>query len=504
MADEKPEEKKDPFEEMKKHDTAFVSKTTENEVVLGKGISSEQFLRCMTYFSFGINEWRGTGKKYLRDKKAYEKTDPIDPPLTFPINCWIEGSIPEPIYFTPYDNWVNTWGWKVIVIREGFAVSETSHLFGSYASQKEAVRRNLRELMGTLYTIRHSVLNMMSDQERLSEQVAAFKAGSVEQIKGIFVDNYGGQGRTFTELARNVPMIKSALSWFYKVNSLEDVEKNVEEGKLNPVVANYLKRKIQEFEEWKNKYQEWLFTAHDNLVDLINEQRSNEKLYESWAKDSVKQAKRLELDWEMVKESVDSFEFPRFASKAGYAVELFFYKNNDQVKQLMAPWHPCCLINIGIFYNPDLQGWKFTRSSHSHYYGAIHKDDLAKLSGWVDMDIKAEELSKMMALRAGMSAEEVSAMEAQRTLKKAKEKEEKKGEKGAPDAETVVAEKYWDVNEQAASLTRTLGDMFLLPFGVDVHKRANTRRMRAEADAHYWFHTYYKTLKNTYGIPHYE
>lgn len=462
-------------------------------------------LRCMTYFSFALTEWMGQGKKCTdHSVPTYQTREPIDPPLTFPIVAWIEGAIPEPLYFEPYNYWYNTWGWKPIVIREGFVVSETSHLYSAYAGQREAARRNLRELMGTLYTIRHSVLNMMSDQERLAEQVKAFNEAGVEQIKGIFVDNYGGQGRTFTELARNVPMIKSALSWFYKVNTVEEIDKAVEDGKLNPVVANYLKRKLEEFETWKQKYKEWLFTAHDRLVDMIDEQQHNETLYEAWSKDTLKQAKRLEFDWETVKGGITEFEFSRFAPKAGYHIDLFFYNDSDMVKQLMRPWLPCCLIQMTIFYNPDLQGWKFTRAQHQHFYGAMHSKDLDRLTKWVELDIKQSELSKMMALRAGMSLDELQETEEKRRLSRAREQKVEKKEEGGKEFEEVMAETFWNWNEASRKFVKTLGDTFLLPFGVDVYKRADTKRMRAEANAHYWFNNYYKILKNDVGIPHYE
>ena len=486
--------------------TFFVSETTGNEVALGGGVKAEHFLRCMTYFSFALTEWMGQGKKCIdKSKPAYASRDPIDPPLTFPIGVWVEGAIPEPLYFEPYNYWSNTWGWKVVVIREGFAISETSHLFGQYAGQKDASRRSLRELMGTLYTVRHSILNMVSDKERLAEQVKAFKAGNKEQLKGIFVDNYGGQGRTWTEIARNVPLVKSALSWFYKVDTVEEVDAAVKEEKLNPVVANYLKRKIQEFENWRNEYKDWVFSAHDTLVDQIAEQQQNEKLYEAWAKEGLIQSKRLQFDWDVVKAGISDFEFSRFAPKAGYHVDLLFYKDDDQVKQLMKPWHPCVCIQLTIFYNPDLQGWKFTRSLHNHYYGAIHNKDLTTLQSWVNLDIQQSELRKMMALQAGVSMQELSANEEQRKLAKAKGgKAGETGEAGGKPIEEAAAESYWNLSDATQKTIKTLGDTFLLPFGVDVHRRANAKLMRAEAYTHYWFNQYYKFMKSDFGIPHYD
>jgi hypothetical protein len=487
--------------------TSFVSESTRNEVVLGKELTANHFLRCMTYFSFAMTEWTGQGKKYIKSTGGYEPADPIDPPLKFPLVLWVEGAIPETFYIgptAPYTYWSQTWGWAPVVIREGFAVSETSHLFGQYVGQREAARRGLKDLMGTLYTVRHSILNMMSDQERLGEQVKAFKKGNKEQIKGIFVDSYGGQGRTWTEIARNVPMVKSSLSWFYKINTTEEADTAVEDGKLNPVVANYLKRKIQEFETWKKEYKEWLFTAHDRMVDLIHEQQKNEKLYESWAKDSLRQIKRLEFDWDMVKGAVSDIEFSRFAPKAGYHVDLFFYRNDDLVKQLMLPWHPCVCIQLSIFYNPDLQGWKFTRTQHVHFYGAMHTNDLNQLLAWRNLDISQTELSKMMALRAGVSLEEMQAMEEKRQLAKAKSSKVVEDKPPAKSAEKVMAEKYWNFGEAVRKAIIRFGDTFILPFGVDVYKRADSKRMRAESDAHFWFTNYYKAIKGDYGIPHYE
>ena len=178
-------------------ETNFVSKGTGNEVYLGQGLTMDHFIRCMTYFNFPLTDWTGKDKKCIdKSAPAYQSRDAIDPPLVLPMNFWIEGAIPETVFLAPYTYYVNTWGWGYMLAREGFAVSETSHLYGQYVGQREASRRNLREIFGSLSAIRHSALNLHSDKERLAEQVKGFKSKSEEQIKGIFVDNYGGQGRT--------------------------------------------------------------------------------------------------------------------------------------------------------------------------------------------------------------------------------------------------------------------------------------------------------------------
>lgn len=488
--------------------TNFVSKSTNNEVFLGKGLTLEHFLRCMTYFNFAVTEWTGQGKKCIDPAKPeYDKIDPIDPPLVLPMNFWIEGAIPETIFFAPYSTLTNTWGWKYLMAREGFAVSETSHLYGQYVGQREAARRNLREIFGSLSAIRHSVLNLKSDQERLAEQVKAFKSKSEEQIKGIFVDNYGGQGRTWNELSRNVQVCKAALSWFFKIEAkdkdeaVEKIDKEVKDEALNPVVANYLKRKFEEYFVWKDEYKDWLFTTHDKITDMIQEQDASEQLYMKWAKDNLIAGKRLELDFDTVVSDLGSAEFPRFAAKAAYLTEFFFWFAGAPFQQLMHPWHPCIAIQMSIFYNPDLQGWKFTRSVMHHYYGVIHKNDVDKLQAWYNLDITEKDLHKMMILHSDISLDKMRELLEEKEAKRAKEKEKIEKKAGSKDVEKEAANMFSDLGDGMRDLYKAFGDTFLLPWGVDVYKRAESKRMRAEAYVHKWYMTYYNMMKKDFGMP---
>lgn len=489
-------------------DTNFTSVGTENEVFLGKGLTMNHFLRCMYYLIFPISDWLGQGRKCIDPSTPkYAPAPKIDPPITMPVKSWVEGAIPEPIYMAPYDFYVQNLSWPGYNIREGFAVSETSHQYGQYVGQREAARRSLRELMGALYAIRHSVLNLKSDLERMDEQVKAFKADNEELVKGIFVDNYGGQGRTFTEIARNAPIVKTALSWFYKISTkdMDDANKQIEavvsSNELNPVVANFLKRKFQEYFTWKDEYKTWLFNTHDRMLDLIAEQESNEKIYEAWAKDNLISAKRLELDWDMVKDGISDIEIPRFVAKIGYYVEQFYYMGGAQVAQLMEPWVPCFACCIGIFYNPELQGWKFTRSWFQFYWGSIHRKDLKILESWRDLDIKQTDLTKMLAMRAGVGFGDVEKQMKELEAKKAVEKKKEPEKPKSSEVEDVLAGEIGQTRQWWDDSVKTFSDTVLKPFGVDVIDKANIKRMRADAASQQWFNAFYNGFRSNFGIP---
>lgn len=481
-------------------ETEFTSKGTGYKIRLGSGLSIQHFKRCMTYFNFSIAEWDGEGKG-ISDKR-----DKIDPPLTFPMKTWVEGPIPEPIYFEPYNYYSSSWNWPNIVVREGFAVSEASPMYGQYVGQREAARRSLRELSSSLYAVRQSAINLKSDHERLAEQVKAFQANNEAQIKGFFTDFYGGQGRTWNEAARNVPMCKTAMSWFYKIDSKDtkdaekQIDKEVKNDQLNPVVANYLKRKFEEYFVWKEEYKVWIFETHDRLVDMIGEQEANIKLFEKWARDNVIQEKRLQLDWKEVTDMLGDVEFPRFASKIATYYEQFFWFDSTLTKQLTFPWWPCMACRMTIIYNPELQGWKYVRAFSYYWFGAIHDADLQTLRSWHNLDIKPEDLTKLMALRAGITEEDYKTKFGKELPKKVKvQEEEKKAE--AKSLEKEMAGMFKGFGESMRDGWMSFGDTFLLPFGVDAYKVADSKRMRAEALAHKWFFTYWESMKKDFDMP---
>ncbi|MFH0962219.1 MAG: hypothetical protein V1820_06065 [archaeon] len=334
-------------------------------------------------------------------------------------HCLVFGAtLPEPIYYNIVDFMCGTTGlwWDYTKIREGIAASPTSRLQGEILGRQSFQRKDAKEMLATVQTMKTVILNLESDLEKIREQREAFTNKNPEQIKGLFVDNFGGPSRSWSALAHQVPIVKSALTWFYRMEEKSpdalkmkkkdkesdaefqarwtkecqsDMEKQadifVKSEELNPAVANYLKRKIQEYWTWRNSYQAFISKTYNSVIHNIRQQRVNLQLYMKWAQRNIQEAENMLIPFNEVDQIYGMFaeEFPQFAPLM-YTVTDMFYDPEGKwpiVTDRMRPWLPCIAIQLLMSYNPDLQGNKFVRGFSVMSYGVIKKkdkDDLKK------------------------------------------------------------------------------------------------------------------------------
>lgn len=450
------------------------------------------------YVSATAKKFKGGLVEYIVPK-VWTTRKGIDgyPPLQ-PITLLIETAFPEPLYYDLVDNLAGTSGlsWTFHKLRETLALAPMTQMHGTMLAKRSAQERDAKEMLGMVQTLKTVVLNLEGDLEKLKEQRDAFKEDKIEKVKAIFIDNYGGQGRTWTALARNVPLIKSALTWFLRLQGetekkmMDEVETLVKDGKLNPAVANFLRRKIQEYWDWKKNYSDYIQLTYDRITQNLKDQRANLALYSKWAKEHIAAAEQMFVDISALDlPGMGSFveEMPKWSPRAGTLTEFFAHDAGGQaVKDLAKPWIPCIFGKSIMTFNPDTPQHKFTRAAFLLGFGIIHEDDIKMIEGILTQT--HDDLGEFMAEQAGMTdAEIMKAFE--------KTAPDKKPQKQNP----IEASFSWwnDLNE---GLLDNLAN-FLGPFGVSIFEIFKTRKRKAEWFAHNTFLVFYNNYKTSLGLP---
>ena len=341
-----------------------------------------------------------------------------------PLVFGFEVPTPEPLFYSVVDGLCGTAGlwWTYIKVREGISVSPLSPTHGTILMKQSYQRKDAKEMLATVQTLKTVILNLESDLEKLKEQKKAFDDKDMEAIKGLFVDNYGGATRNWTTLARSVPIVKSALTWFYRIqkNSLNDMTAEVDEyvnkGELNPAVANYLKRKVQEYWNWRSAYIPFLQRTYHGILQNIRSQRANLQLYMRWASRNIQEVENMIIPYEEMKHLGMIFdeEFPQFGAKLYTLTEQFYQADNwPQIRDLCRPWIPCISSILLFAYNPDLPQYKFCRGYMLFGYGSMKGRDLEKLQARLKK--QNDDFIELMKSYGGYSDEQLSAMGLVRT-----------------------------------------------------------------------------------------
>ncbi len=489
--------------------------------------------------------------------------------------------LPEPIFHTIADYMCGTTGlwWEYIKVREGIAFSPMSRVQGDMLGKQSFQRKDAREMMATVQTLKTVILNLESDLEKIREQRNAFQNNSPEQVKGLFVDNYGGPSRSWSALAHQVPIVRSALTWFYRLDEKKpellglkkgdresegdfqrkwldavkaDMEKQAEEfvksEELNPAVANYLKRKVQEYINWRIEYKSFVQRTYESIVNNLNQQRANLQLYMRWATRNIQEAEKMIIPYEEMDAQFGIFaeEFPQFAPMA-YTVTEMYYDPEQKwpiVMDRMKPWIPCITIQLLMSYNPELQGNKFVRGFTVITYGVMHEDDKRKLKG--KLTLQNNDFATIMKTYGGYNDSDLAEMGiAQTKDERSKDRYKELKAKGSLTAEEKAEisrlaeeigaeemEKGKTPAQAKASIVKGLSDWFnpkaggdagvyrsaidwrgkflagMTPvlefFGNDVPKTFDTRLRRASWFSYNSFFRVYRGIKSNMGWMNYE
>jgi hypothetical protein len=363
------------------------------------------------------------------------KNEGLVPPIQ-PLMVLLEG---ENINFEDFSrDWIvvfsGTGGFRLGALKlfEKFYYSEASQVHGTMLQKATYQRNQAKELLQSIQNLKTAIINIESDLEKMDEQLKAFKGGDWDQIKGLFIDNYGGPQRSWTAIARNVPLVRMAMTWFLRLKvkksseeempikkfsslkitegteteklkqvsrdietvkakldegakknkklMLEEIEKLVKDEQVNPAIANYLKRKVEEFWNWVIDYVGWLTRTRNGIMSNLIQQKANLKLYMKWTADHITQAERMEMKPDDVVGAFPEFNF-KGSPKEILAADYVFYsdeENRPDVYELCRPWVPVVMTSIVIATTIELQK-KFMEMGFVSYYGYMHDDDLKEL-----------------------------------------------------------------------------------------------------------------------------
>lgn len=401
-----------------------------------------------------------------------------------PIFNAFEVGTPEPMFYAVADGLNGTAGlwWDYTKVREGISISPMAQAHGTVLMKQSYQRKDAKEMIATVQTLKTVLLNLESDLEKIKEQKKAFDSKNEEQIKGIFVDNYGGPTRSWTSMARAVPLVKTALTWFYRCDEksskgqMDQVDGFVKGGELNPAVANYLKRKVEEFWNWRDSYGTFIQRTYSNILENIRQQRANLQLYMRWATRNIQEAENMLIPYEEMRAHGDVLneEFPQFGGKL-YTVTEMFHEGWKWgfIKDLCKPWHPAIATTLVFAYNPDLPQYKFCRGALTHTYGSIRHNDLKSLQE--KLKKQNDDFIEVMQAYGGYTDEQLGAMgikptEEEKEMEKyhdLKGKEDQLSEADKAEMKKLgekigmeIAEKGEEPAESEQSLTKELKEAF--------------------------------------------
>lgn len=387
-----------------------------------------------------VKSFRGPIKRHwwtLGEEDSKGRRAGMTPPLQ-PFMVMFEGdNINYESFVYDFVNvFAGTGGFKLdgLKLQEKFFYSEASQLHGNMLQKVSYQRNQAKEYLASIQNLKTAIINIESDLEKMNEQIKSFQNGDWDQIKGLFIDNYGGPQRSWTAVARNVPLVRMAMTWFLrlkvkysdeevmpikgfsklKVNeftkdvkktrsSITKKKKRLEKGaqknkeamiseidelvkseQMNPAIANYLNRKIQEFWNWVISYVEWLARNHSNIQTNLIQQKANLKLYMRWATDHITQAKRSEMEPQDLSRDMPEFDIKGSPSEMVRTDYLFYPSmgGRPDIVELTRPWIPVIGTMILVATTVELQR-KFLELATMTTYGYALISNVDKLSKYV-------------------------------------------------------------------------------------------------------------------------
>ncbi len=345
-------------------------------------------------------------------------------------------------------SWVSTFtgtgGLKLsgVKINEKFFYTEASRLHGEMLQKVALQRKDATEYLKAIQGLKTAITNIESDLEKLDEQLKAFQDGDWQQIRAIFADNYGGPQRSFTAIVRNLPIARMALTWFFRLEvpypdavpvqefaklkvgallpagkyskpdpekvkkiseKLSRLKKAIKEGatrnkkamiekidelvkaeQMNVAIAQFLKRKVEEFWNWVANYVEWLATNRNRIYENLIQQKANMKMYMRWAADHIMAAQRLEMDPSIA--SALSEYIHKGTPREAVMMEYIFYPSEDDrpdIVEACRPWVPILFTTFLAGLNVEVNT-KYMEGAFVLHYGYTHKKTLEKILSLLD------------------------------------------------------------------------------------------------------------------------
>ncbi|MBS3167677.1 hypothetical protein J4216_00975 [Candidatus Woesearchaeota archaeon] len=215
----------------------------------------------------------------------------------------------EPIYFWILDFMQDSkpagLGLKVWKGKEEFEASVSSGYFGEIGQRATLMQQKAMEYLGAINNVIKSILNLIYDLREFEIRIAPYdklkdkkleekdKIGALFSLKGLWMDQVDSRkGRGSINLLGQDLQFATLRDAFFYVKESSGVTKELD---LNERVKNILKRKLEEFEEWKLKSEDEIRKRYEIEKKYLRSQVKTLELYASWVKPYLIAAQKLRM-----------------------------------------------------------------------------------------------------------------------------------------------------------------------------------------------------------------
>ncbi|MFA5406542.1 MAG: hypothetical protein WC307_04260 [Candidatus Nanoarchaeia archaeon] len=208
------------------------------------------------------------------------------------------GDALEPFYYRIlYGLRNNRYYNTILKINDTYNVSPNTQQFGFATSNLRQEITSASGLLGQIGQIVKSLVAMKKDHQRIKECLDYFKdKGRPNELvlKGIwadFVDSKTGPS-SLTQAAQKLEFFV-ARDWFFRINSAKDALES--KDITNENVRNFLARKYNEYDKWKEHWKPRLDDMDKIIEQQIKTTQNSIKLYREWAQPLLRNVEALKM-----------------------------------------------------------------------------------------------------------------------------------------------------------------------------------------------------------------
>ncbi|HLC55784.1 MAG TPA: hypothetical protein VJJ23_00950 [Candidatus Nanoarchaeia archaeon] len=212
----------------------------------------------------------------------------------------------EPIYFWLLDFMRGTaptgLGLEVKKLDEAFEASVSSGYYGEMGSRASIMEDRAMKIMGTVNTVIRSIINLMYDLKEFRIRIDSYddlKSDNAQKreiaeisLRGVWMDQVDikhGRG-SINGLAQQLQFV-TLRDAFFRMKSVDQID-NLD---LNSRVKVILKRKFQEYNEWRKYSGDELRKRYNIEKAYLKSQVESLKLYTKWARPYLIAAQKLRM-----------------------------------------------------------------------------------------------------------------------------------------------------------------------------------------------------------------
>lgn len=212
----------------------------------------------------------------------------------------------EPKYFWIVD-FIKKIGFKPEKHMEQIGASVVSKFFGEMSARKQHLERRGMELISTVNTIVHSIINLLYDLREFDRRLKIYddidsdkpeqKLAAEEALKRVWMDEVdikkgNGSILAMSSTQRGGLEFSTLRDAFVKANKIEDVN-NMD---LNDRVKQVLRGRLKEYIYWKEESGKELRQRKRIELAYLKAQLNSLKLYSQWARPYLEAAQRLSFE----------------------------------------------------------------------------------------------------------------------------------------------------------------------------------------------------------------